>query len=57
MKCSNCGAELPNKPSKEWEYNVYHVKMFDCPKCKKVVKCYFRHGTLAYTIPKKVTKP
>lgn len=56
MKCPNCGAELPSTPRKEWDYNVLHVKMFDCSNCKKTTKAYFRDGALVYTIPKKVFK-
>jgi uncharacterized protein with PIN domain len=52
VKCPNCKTDITSKPKKEWNYNIYRVKMFLCPKCKKSVKAYYRNGKLNHTIPK-----
>lgn len=51
VKCPRCGTEIP-KATKEWDYSVFHVKRFDCEKCEKSFKAYFREGRLSHTIPK-----
>ena len=50
-KCPRCGKETSNY-SKEWNYGIFHVKLFNCPKCDKTFKVYYRKGKLSHTIPK-----
>jgi len=51
VKCPRCGTEIP-KATKEWDYAAFHVKRYDCEKCKKSFKAYFHEGKLSHTIPK-----
>jgi uncharacterized protein with PIN domain len=51
VKCPRCGKEVPDA-SKEWNYSIYHVKLFNCEKCDKTFKVYYREGKLSHTIPK-----
>jgi DNA-directed RNA polymerase subunit M/transcription elongation factor TFIIS len=51
VKCPRCGTEL-SKAKKEWDYFIYHVKMFFCSKCQKSVRAYYRESKLHHTIPK-----
>jgi transposase-like protein len=53
VRCPRCGTEV-SASSKEWDYNVFHVKRFDCKKCDKAFMAYFREGKLSHTIPKPV---
>ncbi len=39
-KCPKCEAEL-NKPSKEWIYRQFNVKMFKCSKCGNRYRQYY----------------
>jgi len=50
-RCPRCGEEVPNA-SKEWNYAVFHVRLFNCRKCNKSFKAYYRKGKLSHTIPK-----
>jgi len=50
-KCPKCGKEI-SKASKEWNYAAFHVKLFNCDKCDKTFKAYYREGKLSHTIPK-----
>jgi len=50
-KCPNCGTEI-SKVKKEWNYSVFHVRMYLCGKCGKTVKIYYRENKLSHTIPK-----
>jgi ribosomal protein S27AE len=50
-KCPRCGKEV-SKPSKEWNYAAFHVKLFNCGKCDKTFKAYYRQDKLSHTIPK-----
>jgi hypothetical protein len=56
VKCPSCGMEV-SKATKEWNYAAFHVKRFDCVKCKKSFKAYFHNGKLGHTIPKQKKKP
>jgi len=50
-KCPYCiigNAEL----KKEWDYSVFHVKMYVCDNCGKSFKAYYRDDSLVFTIPK-----
>lgn len=51
MKCPICGNEAVDG-HKEWDYAAFHVKRFDCKKCEKAFKAYYRKGKLSHTIPK-----
>jgi uncharacterized protein with PIN domain len=53
VKCPNCGTDIVSKPKKEWNYIIYRVKMFVCPKCKKSVRAYYKGQKLNHTIPKR----
>lgn len=46
-KCPRCGTEVA-RPSKEWDYSVFHVKKFDCKKCEKGFMAYFNGGRLSH---------
>jgi len=50
-KCPHCGVQI-SKPGKEWDYSLFHVKMFRCPKCGKSLRAYYKDGKLNHTIPK-----
>jgi uncharacterized protein with PIN domain len=50
-KCPRCGKDVPNS-SKEWNYAAFHVKLYECPKCNKIFKAYYRQNKLSHTIPK-----
>ncbi|MEM3526040.1 MAG: hypothetical protein QXV37_01375 [Candidatus Jordarchaeaceae archaeon] len=50
IKCPDCGKEASF--IKEWNYSVFHVKLFHCPKCDKKFKAYYKEGKLSHTIPK-----
>jgi transposase len=50
-KCPRCGKDVPNS-SKEWNYAAFHVKLYECPKCNKTFKAYYRQNKLSHTIPK-----
>jgi len=45
VQCPRCGKKVSNT-SKEWDYTVFHVKLFNCPKCNKTFKAYYRQGKL-----------
>jgi len=55
MNCPRCGEEA-KQATREWNYSLFHVKRFDCKKCGKSFKAYFREGKLSHTIPKQVKK-
>jgi len=50
-KCPRCRKEISDS-SKEWDYAAFHVKLFECPKCNKTFKAYYRQNKLSHTIPK-----
>jgi len=50
-KCPRCGKDV-QKPSKEWNYAAFQVKLFKCAECEKTFKAYYRGGKLSHTIPK-----
>ena len=58
LKCTRCGADVPHKSVKEWDFqhNYFHVKMYPCPNCKKNIFEYYHEGKLRFTIPKNVTE-
>jgi len=47
-KCPRCGFEVTT-PSKEWKYNVFIVKRFDCPRCRKWFREYYK-GKLSFIL-------
>jgi len=51
VKCPRCGKDVSNA-SKEWNYAAFHVKLFNCERCDKTFKAYYRQGKLSHTIPK-----
>lgn len=51
VKCPRCEKDV-SKASKEWNYAVFKVKLFNCEKCNKTFKAYYRKGNLSHTIPK-----
>ena len=51
VKCPRCGTEI-STATREWDYSVFHVKRYDCEKCDKSFKAYFRGDKLSHTIPK-----
>jgi len=51
VKCPRCGIEV-SPSGKEWNYNIFRVKRFDCKKCKKAFMGYYRAEKLNHTIPK-----
>ena len=51
VKCPRCEEEVSDY-SKEWDYGIFHVKLFNCLKCNKTFKAYYRKGKLTHTIPK-----
>jgi transposase-like protein len=51
VKCPRCGNDVSHV-LKEWDYSIFHVKKFDCPKCNKTFSAYYREGKLSHTIPK-----
>jgi len=51
VACPRCGKE-GQETSKEWNYGIFHVKLFNCKNCDKTFKAYFREGKLSHTIPK-----
>jgi transposase-like protein len=51
VKCPRCGTDI-SKVTREWNYSAFHVKRYDCQKCEKSFKAYFREGKLSHTIPK-----
>jgi uncharacterized C2H2 Zn-finger protein len=51
VKCPRCGKEV-SEPSKEWSYAAFQVKLFNCGKCGKTFKAYYRKGALSHTILK-----
>jgi transposase len=51
MKCPRCGKEAAIT-HKEWDYSVFHVKLFNCSNCQKKFKAYYKKGELSHTIPK-----
>jgi transcriptional regulator NrdR family protein len=51
MKCPICRKEATDT-RKEWDYSVFHVKLFNCNNCKKKFKAYYKEGKLRHTIPK-----
>jgi len=50
-KCPRCGKDVPDT-LKKWNYAVFHVRLFECPKCDKPFKAYYRQNKLSHTIPK-----
>jgi phage FluMu protein Com len=50
-KCPRCREEVSNY-SKEWNYGIFHVRLFKCPRCNKTFNEYYREGKLSHTIPK-----
>ena len=53
VKCPRCKTNIP-KATKEWDYSVFHVKLFNCEKCEKSFKAYFKKGKFSHTIPRVV---
>lgn len=51
VKCPRCGSEAKDS-RKQWTYQQLKVKLFNCQKCEKTFKAYYRDEKLAYTIPK-----
>jgi len=51
VKCPRCKREISNA-LKEWDYSAFHVKLFNCEKCSKTFKAYYRADKLSHTIPK-----
>jgi len=51
VKCPRCSKEVSNF-EREWDYSVFHVKLFECDRCEKSFKAYYRAGKLSHTIPK-----
>jgi len=51
VKCPRCASEAKDF-RKQWNYQQLSVKLFDCPKCEKAFKAYYRNEKFAYTIPK-----
>ena len=51
VKCPRCVKEA-SATHKEWDYGVFHVKLFNCENCQKTFKAYYRKGELSHTIPK-----
>jgi DNA replication protein DnaC len=58
--CPLCQTES-DELRKEWNYHVYHVKSFNCEKCKKPFQAYYRQDKLSHIIssftPKKPPHP
>jgi len=52
VKCPRCGKDASDS-STEWKFAIFHVKLFNCAKCKKTFKAYYREGKLSHTIPKR----
>jgi len=50
-ECPRDGNQVTS-PTKEWKYSAFDVKRFDCNKCGKSFKAYYRNGKLSHTIPK-----
>jgi uncharacterized C2H2 Zn-finger protein len=51
VKCPRCTKEVSNS-SKEWNYAAFNVRLYECPKCNKTFKAYYRKNKLSHTIPK-----
>jgi len=51
VRCPRCGREGEEK-GKEWDYSAFHVKLFNCPSCRKTFNAYYRGNELSHTIPK-----
>jgi len=56
VNCPYCGTAIPNF-KKEWNYAVFHVKLYVCSRCGKSVKVYYRDDKFSHTIPKKEHVP
>jgi transposase-like protein len=52
MKCPRCENET-KESHKEWNYAAFHVKKFECKKCRQSFMAYFHKGKFSHTIPKK----
>jgi hypothetical protein len=48
-KCPCCGFEVAT-PSKEWKYNAFLVKRFECPRCEKWFREYYYKGKLSFIL-------
>ena len=51
VKCPKCGKE-GQALGKEWDYSIYHVKLFKCTEDRQTFKAYYRDGKITHTIPK-----
>lgn len=51
VRCPRCNKEV-SKAIKEWDYSIFHVKLFYCGKCEKSFKAYYKERKLSHTIPK-----
>ena len=51
VKCPRCGTEVSTS-TKEWDYGVFHVKMYVCNNCGKSFNAYYYEGIFSHTIPK-----
>ena len=43
VKCPNCSSEM-KVPNKQWKYNLFDVKSFECPKCNTKFRDYTKDG-------------
>jgi len=47
-KCPKCKTEMP-KPSKNWKYGIFTVKMYKC-NCGNQIREYFRDDKLSFVL-------
>ncbi|MHA1380790.1 MAG: hypothetical protein ACTSRG_20680 [Candidatus Helarchaeota archaeon] len=48
-KCPRCGEDILEH-IREWTYNGFRVKRYDCKTCKKSFKAYFHKGKLSHIL-------
>lgn len=51
VKCPKCGIDI-SEVKKEWDYAVFHVKMYVCDRCGKSIRAYYWGNKFSHTIPK-----